>query len=135
MMNSIDEYFGGNSGKLGTMVVGAALNLLFFSPTYRDDIHAKIKETLKDDKSKTYFFSVNTNVFKDLVKGLEDPSDNLMYSRTDKPMILYLRIVRMKGVAFVEEEVKVPLSREVLEEVKREAEKGKRNLIPTLSKI
>ncbi len=57
------------------MVVGAALNLLFFSPTYGRAIHGKIKEILSEDKTKTYFLTVNTDVFRDMVEELERSAD------------------------------------------------------------
>jgi KaiC/GvpD/RAD55 family RecA-like ATPase len=122
-------------GGIGTMVSGAALNLLFFSPTYGKEVHKKIKEILREDKSKTYFFTVNSDAFKNLVEELESEADNLMFSRMEKPMKLYLKIARMKGVPFIKEEVRVPLSKEILEEIKREAERGKKDLIPAIKRI
>ncbi|NIA10251.1 MAG: hypothetical protein GWP10_11135 [Nitrospiraceae bacterium] len=50
-------------------------------------------------------------------------------------MKLYLQVTRMKGVPFIKKEVEVPLSREVLENIRQEAEKGKRNLIPEIRKL
>jgi hypothetical protein len=41
----------------------------------------------------------------------------------------------MKGVAFRKEEIEVPLSSEVLESIRKEAEKGKKDLIPMISRI
>jgi hypothetical protein len=130
-----DIYLNNTPSELGTMIVGAALNLLFFSPTYGKAIHEKIKETLAGDKTKTYFFAVNTDVFKDMVEELEKAADNLMFSRSEKPMRLFLRIERVKGVPFSREEVEVPLSREILEEIRREAERGKKNLIPAIKRL
>ncbi|NJF24626.1 ATPase domain-containing protein [Thermococcus sp. Bubb.Bath] len=128
-------YLSNTPSELGTMVVGAALNLLFFSPTYGRAIHEKIKGTLAVDKKKTYFFAVNTDVFKDMVEELEKAADNLMFSRSEKPMRLFLRIERIKGAPFSKEEVEVPLSREILEEIRREAERGKKNLIPAIKRL
>ncbi|OYT60218.1 hypothetical protein B6U71_01255 [Euryarchaeota archaeon ex4484_178] len=130
-----DAYFENNGDGLGTMVVGAALNLLFFSSTYGRKIQRKIKETIEEDKSKTYFFTVNSDAFKDMVEELESSADNLMFSRMEQPMKLYLNIARMKDVPFVKEEVEVPLSKEVLEEIRKEAERGKKNLIPAIKRL
>ncbi|NJE10577.1 hypothetical protein E3E25_06520 [Thermococcus sp. MAR1] len=120
---------------LGTMVVGAALNLLFFSPTYGRAIHRKIMDTLASNKTKTYFFTVNTDVFRDMVEELEGAADNLMFSRMEKPMRLFLRVERVKWAPFERKEVEVPLSREILDEIREEAERGKKNLIPAIKRL
>jgi archaellum biogenesis ATPase FlaH len=129
-----ENYLRSSESGIGLMVVGAALNLFFFSRTYGKAIHLKIKEALEKDKSKTYFLTVNSDAFKDMVEELEASADNLMFSRM-KAMKLYLRIARIKRVAFRKEEIEVPLSPEVLESIRREAEKGKKDLIPTIRRI
>ncbi len=128
-------YLSNSPSELGTMVVGAALNLLFFSPTYGKAIHERIKGVLSADKTKTYFFTVNTDVFRDMVEELERVADNLMFSRMEKPMKLFLRVERIKGAPFEKKEVEVPLSREILEEIRKEAERGKKNLIPAIKRL
>ena len=130
-----NNYLDGTESKLGTMVSGAALNLLFFSKTYGKEIHAKIKEILKEDKERTYFFTVNSDAFREMVEELEKNVDNLMFSRMGEGMKLHLKVTRMREVPFIEKEVEVPLSKEVLESIKQEAEKGKKNLIPAIRKI
>lgn len=135
MTEIADEYLSKNSSEIGTMVSGAALNLLFFSSTYGIKVHEKIKEILSNDKSKTYFFTVNSDAFKNLVEDLEDTADNLMFSRMERPMSLYLRIARTKGVKFVASEMKLSLSKEILEEIRKEAERGKKDLIPLIKRI
>ena len=128
-------YLSNTPSELGAMVVGAALNLLFFSPTYGKAIHEKIKGVLSADKTKTYFLTVNTDVFRDMVEDLERVADNLMFSRMEKPMKLFLRIERIKGAPFERKGVEVPLSRDILEEIRRETERGKRNLIPAIKRL
>ncbi len=128
-------YLSNTPSEFGTMIVGAALNLLFFSPTYRKAIHEKIKGLLRADKTRTYFFTVNTDVFRDMIEELERASDNLMFSRMEKPMKLFLRIERVKGALFNKTEVEVPLSKELLEEIRKEAERGKKNLIPAIKRL
>ena len=128
-------YLSNSRQTLGTMVVGSALNLLFFSPTYGRAIHEKIKGALGVDKTKTYFLTVNTDVFGDMVRELEGVADNLMFSRMEKPMRLFLRIERIKGAPFKRKEIEVPLSREILEEIRKEAERGKKNLIPAIKRL
>ena len=135
MLSIANLYLEDDKNELGIMIVGAALNLLFFSGKYKMRIYAKIKETLEKDKEKTYFFTVNSDAFKSMIEELEDSADNLMFSRMEVPMKLYLRISRMKEVSFKTEEVKLPLSKEILESIKKEAERGKRDLIPIIRKI
>ena len=129
-----EAYLRSSESRIGTMVVGAALNLLFFSPTYGRTIHSIIKETLKKDKSKTYFLALNSDAFKTMAEELEASSDNLMFSGM-RAGRLYLRIARMRGVSFKKGDIEVPLSAEVLENIRMEAEKGKKDLIPIISKI
>jgi len=117
------------------MVVASALNLLFFSKTYGNAIYEKLKDIIKNDKTTTYFFTINSDAFKEKAVGLENVADNLMFSRMEKPMKLFLRIERMKDVKFIGDEVEVPLTPEILQSIKEEAEKGKKNLIPAISKI
>ncbi|ASJ17015.1 hypothetical protein A3L04_07995 [Thermococcus chitonophagus] len=76
------------------------------------------------DKSKTYLFTVNTDIFPEWVSELEEASDNLMFSRMERPMRLFLRIERMKEVPFKRGEFEVSLPEEVLRMIKKEAERG-----------
>ena len=80
------------------LLFGAALNLLFFSKTYRDVLVRKLVSILQKENC---IFSVSTNVFQDKIEQLENTADNLMFARSEKPMRLYLRIAKMKGVSFL----------------------------------
>lgn len=119
----------------GTLVLGSALNLLFFSKTYKDSILNKLKDALQNDKSRTYAFAVSTSVFADEIKILEDAADNLMFTRVKNPMKLFLRIDRMKGVRFSGEEKEVPISEETLRELNEIAEITRKTRIPEIKKI
>ncbi len=121
--------------ELGTMVFGSALNLLFFSPTYKDAALKNIETILKKDKSKTYIFSVSNSVFAEEIKYLEDASDNLMFTRMEKPMKLFFNIEKMTGVKFSKKEVNVPISKEILKEIKDVAEVSRKRILPKLKKI
>ncbi len=120
---------------LGTMVFGSALNLLLFSPKYKDSILNKLKVTLKEDKSKTYAFAVSTTAFADKIRVLEEAADNLMFTRIEDPMRLFFRISKMKDVKFSGEETEVPISREMLEEIKKIAEESRKLRIPEIRNI
>ena len=121
--------------ELGTMIFGSALNLLLFSKTYKNSILKKLKETLEKNKNKTYLFSVSTSAFREKIRILENAADNLMFTRMEKPMRLYLRITKMKEVKFLKEEVRVPLSKQVLQDIKEIAEATRKRMIPTIRRI
>lgn len=122
-------------GGPGTMVFGSALNLLLFSPTYKDRTLGKLQSMIERDKSRTYLFSVSTSAFAHEIEIWEKAADNLMFTRMEKPMRLFLAISKMKGVRFSPEEVEVPVSREALEEIKEVAETTRKRTIPRIAKI
>ena len=120
---------------LGTLVFGSALNLLLFSPTYKRNIIKNLEDIIKNDKSRTYIFSVSTSAFADDIKIWENVTDNLMYTRMEKPMRLFFRVSKAKGVKFSREEVEVPIPRKVLFEIKGVAEATRKRIIPEIRKI
>ncbi|MFO7889925.1 MAG: ATPase domain-containing protein [bacterium] len=120
---------------LGTMVFGSALNLLLFSTEYQNSILTKLKDIAQNDKSKTYAFAVSTSAFADKIKILEEAADNLMYTRVEKPMKLFFKISRMKQVKFSNKEVQVPISKEMLEDIRGVAESTRKKRIPEIRKI
>ena len=117
------------------MIVGSALNLFFFSKTYREGIAKKLKDMIEDPGEYTLMFTVNSDAFKETVEELEAVADNLMFSRMQPPMKLYLKIERMKDVRFSNEEIWVPLEKSVLDSIRQEAEKGKKGLIPVIKAL
>jgi len=119
----------------GTMVFGSALNLLLFSKTYKDSILKKLKNALQHDKSHSYVFAVSTSAFADEIKMLEDAADNLMFTRMGKPMKLFLKIIRMKGVGFSGNEKELPISEEMLREINEIAEITRKTRIPQIRNI
>lgn len=121
--------------ELGNLVFCSALNLLIFSRTYGERILNRLRQVVEKDKTKTYLFTVSTSAFRDKIRILEKAADNLMFTRTEKPMRLFLKITRMKGVDFSKKEVEVPLKTKDLRLIKSLAEKSRKNLIPTISKI
>lgn len=120
---------------LGTMIFGSALNLLLFSPKYKNSTLMKLREVLKEDKNKTYFFAVSTSAFADEMKVLEEVADNLMFTRIEKPMRLFFRISKMKEVKFSSEEKEVPISEEMLREINKVAEETRKLTIADIRKI
>jgi hypothetical protein len=120
---------------LGTMVFGSALNLLLFSQKYKKDVIKNLENIIKNDKSRTYIFSVSTSAFADEIKVWEEASDNLMFTRMEKPMKLFFKISKMKGVRFSKEEVNVPISQEEFIEIKEIADATRKRIIPEMMKI
>ena len=116
----------------GSLLFGAALNLLLFSDTYREAVIDKLATSLQNDNC---IFSVSTTVYKETILMLENAADNLMFARSEKPMKLFMRIERMKNAAFLKEEVEVPLSEQELQGLRAEAETARKHLIPIISKI
>jgi len=120
---------------LGTMVFGSALNLLLFSKTYKNSMLNKFKEVIQKDKSKTYAFAVSTSALADEIKVLEDVADNLMFTRMEKPMRLFLKITRMKDVEFSGKETEVPIPEEMLIEINEIAEATRKARITEIRNI
>ena len=120
---------------IGTLVFGSALNLLLFSPTYKDAILKKLKEIIESYKERTYIFSVSTSAFANDIKAWEDSADNLMFTRMEPPMTLFFRVEKMKEGNFSKDEIKVPIDKDVLLKIKEVAESTRKRIIPELMKI
>lgn len=120
----------------GILIYASALNLLLFSPTYGEDILDKIKNTLASDHDQTYLFTVSTTAKEKEIAQLEKLADNIIMSRNEKnPFRLFMKILRMKDVSFLAEEVHVPIPHEVLAHMKEVAEHSRHRVIPAISKI
>lgn len=119
----------------GTMIFGSALNLLLFSDKYKESILNKLKEVLQYDKGRTYAFAVSTSALADEIRILENVADNLMFTRMEKPMKLFLQIERMKDVGFNNKETRVPIPEKMLEEINKIAETTRKTRIPEIKKI
>jgi len=124
-------------GGPGVLVFGSAINLLLFSPTYGRAILDKIKATMTTEKAgRTYLFSASTTAKREEIAEMEAIADNLMMTRSEKePFRLYLRVVRAKGVPFVNEEIEVPIPPGVLLEVKEVADHSRKRVVPQVSRL
>jgi len=121
--------------EIGTMFFGSALNLLLFSPTYGDKVLGKLVSIIKEHGDKSYLFTVSTSAYRENIRKLEEASENLMFARMEKPMKLHLKIARMLQAKFSEEGITVPISREILSELKEIAEDTRKRSIPTIRRI
>lgn len=119
----------------GILLFASALNLLFFSPTYRSSILDSIIKTMRDSRFST-LFAASSKPHADLVNRIASQADNLIY--TDKPgkeMSLYLKIERMKEVRFNDNRIHIPIPTSELEATKDIAEHSRKRVIPEVSKI
>lgn len=113
----------------GILVFGSALNLLLFSKRYKNAILEKLKDRIANDKSRSYLMAASTTAFASEIGQLEDKADNLMFTRMEPPMRLFLRITRMKDVSFSDKETEVPIPEEMLVEISRTAEATRKRRI------
>lgn len=121
----------------GILVFGSALNLLLFSPTYATDTIAAIKQTLSGNKAeRTYIFSVSDKPKEKEVADLTAAADNVIMShKAPDDFVLFMSILRMKGVPFDPSEIQVPIPQSTLAEMKEIAHHSRQRVIPLISKI
>lgn len=119
----------------GIMVFGSALKLLLFNVRYQDMMLEKMQSLLQHDKSRSYAFAVSTSAFAEKIKILEDAADNLMFTRMEHPMKLFLKIERVKDLEFSKDEIEVPIPEKILNEINEIAESTRRTRIPEIRKI
>ncbi|MBN1633881.1 MAG: hypothetical protein JW917_06935 [Ignavibacteria bacterium] len=119
----------------GILIFGSALNLLLFSPSYGDAIFEKIKSTMNLNKDKTYLFSVSTSAKEIEIAQLEKIADNLLISRSEKkPFRLFMKVLKMKDVPFISDEVQVIISPEMLMRIKEMAENSRKKILSAILK-
>ena len=120
----------------GILVFGSALNLLLFSPSYGAAVLERMKATVRDDKRRTYMFSVSTTAKKEEIAQLEQEADNLFLARSLKePFRLFFRIVRLKDTTVSTDEVPVPIPPAALKDVKAVADYSRKRVIPLISRM
>jgi len=119
----------------GILIFGSALNLLLFSPTYGDAILEKIKSTIASNTTKTYIFSVSTSAKAKEISQLEEIADNLILSRSEKkPFRLFMKVLKMRDVSYISEEVQVPISPKTLDYIKEIADHSRNKILPAILK-
>jgi KaiC/GvpD/RAD55 family RecA-like ATPase len=120
----------------GVLIFGSALNLLLFSPTYGNAIFEKIKNTIISNDDKTYIFSVSTSAKAKEISQLEEIADNIILSRSDKkPFRLFMRVLKLRGVPYKSDEIKVPISPDILNHIKEMADHSRSKVLPAILKI
>lgn len=119
----------------GVMFFGSAINLLLFSPTYRDEILDKLVNIIRDHQDRSFLFTVSTSAYREKIRNLEEAAENLMFTEMEKPMKLKIEITRMTGVDFLDKTRKVPIPKELLEDIKEIAEETRTKAIPKIKSI
>jgi len=121
---------------LGTLVFGSALNLLLFSPTYGERMLTRLEILLREDKSRTYLFTVSSSALKEKIEILERAADHLMFTQMTRPeKKLHLRVARLSGAPYLDESVVAPFGREALDATRQMADESRVAQIPTIRKI
>jgi len=129
-----ERFFSSEDGP-GTLVFASALNLLLFSPTYKEANLDNLEELLKHDKERTYIFTVSTSAFREDIRRWEHAADTLMFSRMEEGMKLYLRLERLENEKVSSDEVNVPITKERLKAIKEVAEGVRKRKIPAIKKF
>ena len=121
---------------LGTLVYGSALNLLLFSPTYGERMLSRLETMLREDKSRTYLFTVSSSALKEKIATLEQAADHLMFTQMTRPeRKLHLRVARLRGAPYPDESIVAPFGREALDAIKQMADASRVVQIPAIRKI
>jgi len=121
---------------LGTLVYGSAINLLLFSPTYGERMLSRLETMLREDRSRTYLFTVSSSALKEKIATLEQAADHLMFTQMTRPeKELHLRAARLRGAPYLDESIVAPFGREALDAIKQMADASRMAQIPTIRKI
>lgn len=112
--------------EIGTLFFSSAINLLLFSPTYGDKALNKLIEIIENRKDRSFLFAVSISAFRDKIKNLEKASENLIFTKMEKPMELKIEITRMKEVRFLEKPRKVPIPKRSSRRYQRNSRRNKK---------
>ncbi|MCD6425013.1 MAG: hypothetical protein J7L35_05865 [Anaerolineales bacterium] len=120
----------------GILIFASALNLLLFSPTYKNGILEKMIAAAQGDQKRTYLFSASTTAKAEEIAELEAAATNLIMTRSTKePFRLYMQINRIDGEEFISDEIEVPFSANALMDVKEVADHSRKKVIPLVSEL
>ena len=120
----------------GILIFASALNLLLFSPTYKNGILEKMLTAAQGDQKRTYLFSASTTAKAEEIAELEAAATNLIITRSTKePFRLYMQINRIDGEEFISDEIELPFSANSLLDVKVVADHSRKKVIPLISKL
>ncbi len=86
--------------------------MLLYSRTYSTDIFNKYLAMVKDTRH--FLFSFSNNIFTDKMNEIQNAADNVIYVHGTGIMHLSLKILKMKEVPFVQDEIETPLPEELI---------------------
>lgn len=117
----------------GKLLFGTALNLLLFSPTYRESILSAFVETVEREDLTT-LFTVSSSAYADEIGRVEDAADTVLLTEMDEGA-LRLRGDRSESVPLENEFVAVPFTTDELDRIRSVAESSRDSLLPTIKSI
>lgn len=121
---------------LGTLVFGSALNLLLFSPTYGKQMRSHLEVMLREDKRRTYLFTVSSSALNEEIVTLEQAADNLLFTQMSRSeMRLQIQVKRLKGASHLDEISVAPFRQESLADIRERADASRMAQIPAIRKI
>lgn len=118
---------------LGILTYMTALNMPLYSNTYSDDIFNKYLAMARDRRQTLFSFS--SNIFADKMHKIENAADNLIYVHGTGVVRLSLKIMKMKDVSFVRDEIQAPLNEELISMHLQTIQKMRQTLVPIIRKI
>jgi len=118
---------------LGIMTYMTALNMLLFSKTYGLIVFNKYLTMAKEKRHSLFSFS--NNIFADKMHKIENAADNVIYVHGTGVMRLSLKIMRMREVPFIKDEIQTPLSEELISRHLKTIQKMRQTFIPLIKKI
>ncbi len=118
---------------LGIMTYMTALNMLLYSKTYRTDTFNKYLAMVKDTRH--FLFSFSNNIFTDKMHEIQNAADNVIYVHGTGIMRLSLKIMKMREVPFVQDEIETPLTEELISMHLRSIQQMRQTRVPIIRKI
>jgi archaellum biogenesis ATPase FlaH len=118
---------------LGIMTYMTALNMPLFSKTYGTAVFNKYLAMAKEKRHS--LFSLSNNIFADKMQEIENAADNVIYVHGTGVMRLSLKIMRMREVPFIKDEIQTPLSEQLISMHLKTIQKMRQTFIPLIKKI
>ncbi|MFP4151414.1 MAG: ATPase domain-containing protein [Alkalispirochaeta sp.] len=121
-----------STGGPRVLVFASALNLLMFSPTWRERITERAIAIMKDP-TLTCVFSVSEKPHEELIHRITDAADTVIYSeRSSSEFTLVMRVLR-SGARFASDAVTIPIPEEELRATREIADGSRKKIIPAIS--
>jgi len=120
----------------GTLIFATAVNLLLFSESFAEAMHALLQRQLREDKRYSWLYTATTSTLVEKIASLEEAAENLLISERPEPEGRpLLRAVRARHVRWREEAVELPLDFRMLQRMRQRAKESREVNIPALREI